>query len=185
MNVFSVAAGLALIIAPAAALHAKSVTYNKPNMNTCYEAANSGRHDARSMTACHNALRSEMLTGAESAATLVNRGIMLLRANDVAGAKADFEAALRLDPEQGEAWLGKGIVEWQSGNSQAAFQPLDRAIKLRPRRLAVAYYVRGLANEQQGNLRAAYADLVRAQALDPRWADPASQLQRYRLARGS
>lgn len=183
MKVFSIAAGLALAIAPLAASHSTSLSVGKPKMNSCYESAEMGRHDGRALMECDLALRHEMLTMDERSATLVNRGILWILANNIGRAKQDFDAALIIDPMQPEAWLGRGIVEWRAGNSQAVFEPLDRAIQLRPRRLAVAYYVRGLANEVQGDLKAAYADLQMARALDPKWREPAMQLQRYRVVR--
>lgn len=183
MKVLSVTAGLALAISPFAALHATSLSYDKSNMNSCYESANMGRHHGGGFSHCDQALRMEMLRSDERAATLVNRGILWILDGDLARAKQDFDAALIIDPSQPEAWLGKGIVEWRVGNSRAAFQPLDRAIQLQPRRPAVAYYVRAMANEEQGDLRSAYADLRRARQLDPSWQEPVTQLQRYRVVR--
>lgn len=183
MKVLLVTAGLALALSPLAASHATSLSYGKPKMNSCHEAASIGRHDGHAFMHCDQALRAEMLSGNERAATLVNRGILWILDGNLARAKQDFDAALILDPTQPEAWLGKGIVEFRIGNSDAAFQPLDRAIELRPRRPAVAYYVRGLANEEQGRLRAAYADLTMASQLDPNWREPAMQLERYRVVR--
>ena len=183
MNAFSIAAGLALVASPFAALHAASLSSDKRFTNACYESAEMGRHDGGAIMQCDFALRQEMLTSEQRAATLVNRGILHILAGNLARAKGDFEAALMIDPMQAEAWLGKGIVEWRAGNNQAVFQPLERAIQLRPRRPAVAYYIRGLANEVQGNLKAAYSDLTTARQLDPKWAEPAMQLRRYRVVR--
>jgi lipoprotein NlpI len=183
MKVLSIAAGLALAVSPLAVSNATSLSFGKPMMNSCYEAADMGRHDGRAFAHCEEALRAEMLSGDERAATLVNRGILWILDGNLPRAKQDFDAALIIDPAQPEAWLGKGIVEFRIGNGDAAFEPLDRAIQLRPRRPAVAYYVRGLANEEQGRLKAAYADLTTARQLDPNWPEPAMQLARYRVVR--
>ena len=58
-----------------------------------------------------------------------------------------------------------------------------RSLQYGPKRPAVAYLIRGLANEQQGQLKAAYADLQTARQIEPNWAEPAEQLQRYRVVR--
>jgi hypothetical protein len=60
---------------------------------------------------------------------------------------------------------------------------IERAIQLRTRRPALAYYARGIVHEDMGEVRKAYADLIRARDLEPGWSDPVRELQRYRVAR--
>ena len=182
MKVFCIAAGLAVAMTPLAA-NASRLTYDKPRMNACHEAAQMGRIDSFAIMGCDLALNYEMLTMEERSATLVNRGILRILAGDIGRARQDFDAALIVNPAQAEAWLGRGIVEWRAGNSGAVIEPIGRALKLQPSRPALAYYVRGLANEAQGDLKAAYADLMMARQLDPKWREPAMQLERYRVVR--
>ena len=98
-------------------------------------------------------------------------------------AERDFDAALALHPSQADAWLNKGFLRLRRGEGQAAMPFLERALALKARRPALAYFARGIAHEQSGNLRAAYSDLVRARELEPGWSMPVEALARYQVVR--
>jgi tetratricopeptide (TPR) repeat protein len=111
----------------------------------------------------------------------VNRGILYLFAGNSTLAVRDFDDAIALDPAQAEAWLDKAVAFVNAGNSAAALDLADHALKLRTHKPALAYYVRGLAFEQEGQLRDAYGSLKTAQSLDPNWSEPKAELSRYRI----
>jgi tetratricopeptide (TPR) repeat protein len=173
--------GLVVVVATSAPASAKSVTFNQPYTNSCYESA-SLNASKWGVSQCSVAITTETTTaGGGREANLVNRGIMRLAVDDVPAAVRDFDEALSIDPGQAEAWLGKAIAQWQTGESADAVVFATKAIQHGLRRPAVAYFIRGLANEQQGHLRAAYSDLKKARQLEPQWAEPTQQLQRYRV----
>ena len=148
---------------------------------SCYLSAAERRHDDGSIRECTGALDEKSLTSFDRAGTLVNRGILYLTAGNAAFAVRDFDEAIAIDPAQAEAWLDKAVTQLNAGNSAAALDLADRALKLRTQKPALAYYVRGLAYEQQGQLRAAYASLNTAHRLDPTWNEPTEELSRYRV----
>lgn len=151
--------------------------------NDCFnyaEARESGRH---ALEVCSRALEMEPLDIQDQAATYVNRGIIHMLRHDFRGAEADFDLAIAMDPAQADGWLNKGFLRLRTGDGNAALPLLERALRLRPRRLALAYFARGMAHEQTGNLRAAYADLDRARELEPGWSVPARELARYQVVR--
>ena len=94
-----------------------------------------------------------------------------------------FEARFTLDPNQAEAWLNKAVLQLRTGKAVDALPMVQRAIDLKTRRPALAYFVRAMAHEQGGNIRAAYEDLKRAQALEPGWKDPQIELRRFQVRR--
>lgn len=175
--------GLSLAVAVTLGLTATSatasiVTIGTPLAQDCFTWAE--RKDPRpdAFETCSRALK-EPLDVENRAATLVNRGVIRMIHDDVIGAEADFDAAIALRPSLSDAWLNKGFLRLRTGNGSAALPMLERAMELRARRPALAYYARGIAHEQAGNLRAAYADLQRARDLEPGWSMPEQALARY------
>jgi tetratricopeptide (TPR) repeat protein len=183
MKTIVVATGVSLAVLGSAPTSAASLSYNRPLTNACYEAA-AIKKSPQGITQCNAAIATEATTdGRERMASLVNRGILYLLADKATDAGRDFDEALAYDPQQPEALLGKAIEQWREGDSADAVQLATRSLQYGPRRPAVAYLIRGLANEEQGQLRAAYADLQTARQIEPNWAEPAEQLQRYRVVR--
>ncbi|WP_162806193.1 tetratricopeptide repeat protein [Sphingosinicella terrae] len=149
----------------------------------CFEAADSPMSPtARDMAYCDEAFQGESLSLHDTVATHVNRGILRLRRNQVEPAIADFDSAMRLDPDQPEAYLNKGaaLIRMER-NPDEALQLFTIAIDRQTRRPAVAHFGRAIANETLGNVRAAYNDYRRASELSPDWRDPRVELQRFRV----
>lgn len=114
-------------------------------------------------------------------ATHVNRGIVRMRRNDLGGALQDFDAAIRLNPSEPEAYFNRGALFLRRQNPSEAAAMFSRALEHNTRRPALAHYGRAIANEAIGNVRGAYEDYQRASALNPEWAAPREELQRFRV----
>ena len=150
----------------------------------CFEAADQGRAFAASLSICDRALGTEALSARDRAATHVNRGIVYMRARDLSAAIVDYDAALKMQPKLGEAWVNRGIaLVHRGGADREAIDALTRGLDLKAERPEVAYYTRGIAHELVGDARAAYDDYTQAAALKPDWADPAEQLKRFQRVR--
>jgi tetratricopeptide (TPR) repeat protein len=148
----------------------------------CYQAADSPLNPTvRDVRRCDDALLRENLSQYEIVATHVNRGILRLRRGLVEAAITDFDEAIRLDPQQAEAYLNKGTALLQRDNPTEALQLYTVALERDTSRPAIAHYGRAIANEQLGNVRQAYADYQRASQLAPDWNDPRVELQRFRV----
>jgi tetratricopeptide (TPR) repeat protein len=178
-QLFAVAAIAVLAGAPAGS---KTTSYNRELTNACYQWADLRIGQAGAISDCSQALAREAVTTSDRVATLVNRGIVLMSADDPQRALRDFDEALSLDSSQGEAWLGKALLSWQSGNSQEAKALADRALRSGVRRPALAFFVRGISNEKLGDVKSAYRDLLHARRLEPKWSWPREELQRYHVA---
>jgi len=105
----------------------------------------------------------------ESAAALVQRGEVFLKARQYARAHADFEAALRLDADYAPAWSERGRAFYLQGDDDGAARDCGRAIELDPK-LAAAYTWRAAALSRKGEQRKAVADCDTALAADPQSA---------------
>ncbi len=81
-------------------------------------------------------------------------GSALLREQDLGGAAAAFENALREDPTRAHAWAGRGAVELASRDLRSAKTSLERAIALDPYE-AFAHSQLSAVHEQMGDLAAA------------------------------
>lgn len=150
----------------------------------CFEAAATRQPEREALRLCDNALKNEALAADQRVATMVNRGIIKMRARDLAAAIADFDAAITASPEGAEAYINKGIALIRGGNRDAeAVENLSQGIARGPLRPEIAFYNRAIANESLGRVREAYEDYSRAAQLAPDWADPAEQLQRFQTVR--
>lgn len=131
---------------------------------------------------CDDALQVGGLTSEETAATHVNRGILRIRRGQIDAAIADFDAALRIDPNQAEAYLNKGFALMRREQPSEALRLFTVAIERHTRRPEVAYYGRATAHEALGDARGAYYDYRRASELAPTWREPLIDLARFRVS---
>ena len=148
----------------------------------CFEAADSPMLPSnRDVQRCDSALADEALSRHDMVATHVNRGILRLRRGQVPAAIADFDTAIQMDPTQPESYLNKGAALMRLDNPVEALQLFTIALERNTRRPAIAHFGRAIANEELGNVRDAYRDYQRASELEPDWADPRTELRRFRV----
>jgi len=148
----------------------------------CYLAAESiGMPSYDDVQRCNVGLAESANDSTNLVATYVNRGIIRLRRNDVDGALRDFDSAVRINPNEPEAYLNRGSALLRREAAAEARDMFSYAIDRNTRRPALAHYGRAVANETLGNVRAAYEDYQRASQLDPDWQAPRDDLQRFRV----
>jgi tetratricopeptide (TPR) repeat protein len=159
------------------------ITLGSSFARSCYLAAEARSATSQAVSECDRAFQVQPLSLDDRVATHVNRGILHMLRRDFGAARADLQAAITLKPREPESWLNLGVLLYNEGDSAGAVPLLDRALELRTRAPALAYFARGLAHEETGNVRAAYDDLRRAQSLRPSWSEPARELARYQVRR--
>lgn len=154
--------------------------------HSCYVAATMKNGSNAALRDCDEALRSGLLSDRDTVATYVNRGVVKLYGRDYSSAIADFDRAMKMDPNEPESYLNKGstILRMEGDPAQAA-SLFDEAILRKTSRPEFAYYGRAVAHETRGNLTAAYRDYRRAQELAPRWEEPGRELSRFQVRRVS
>jgi tetratricopeptide (TPR) repeat protein len=175
----------AFAIAPYPAIAGVTVL-GSSSARMCYLAAESAAVPGlQELRRCDAALSEEAADPRHVIATYVNRGILRLRRGNVDGAIADFDQALRRDPNEPEAYLNRGSALLRSDRRSEAVAMFSQAIEHDTRQPAMAHYGRAMAYELLGNARAAYYDYRRASELDPDWAAPREDLQRFRVVPAS
>ncbi|MFY9956451.1 MAG: tetratricopeptide repeat protein [Bradyrhizobium sp.] len=87
---------------------------------------------------------------------------------------ADFNEAIRLDPNLSRAFSNRGDVYSGKGDNDRAIADFDEAIRLDPKN-AMALYKRGLIYTKEGDSHRAIVDLSEAIRLDPK-LDPRNDI---------
>lgn len=178
---FAAIAGLAALLNTVPALAAASIVGSGYARN-CYEAAEEKRSTRQALRICDSALMDEGLDVSDRAKTFVNRGIIHMQARDIKAALADYDAAIRTDPDTAEAYVNKGLALMRMGNRQAeAVVQLTEGLSRNPSRPEVAYYSRGILHEMLGLTREAFQDYTKAVELAPDWPEPAEELARFQV----
>src|ERR1700753_3536678 len=76
----------------------------------CSRAALSGKTSVPAEALCTEALEKETLSRRDRAVTLINRGVLKMRRLNWTGATQDFNEAVRVRPDMGEAYVNRGAV---------------------------------------------------------------------------
>lgn len=130
----------------------------------CYDFVENGFFEQAIMT-CSSALESGVLSEANEAVTLNNRGRAWLRLEDVDRARTDFTNAIRLDANNAQALNNIAIVRHLQGDLAGAERALDQAVDLAPS-YANAFYNRGVVRRDLAKTAAALEDFVAALQID-------------------
>lgn len=150
-----------------------------PMAAECARDAKAGVFDLQADKTCTLALETETLTARDLAATLVNRGIMRMHRTSMDEALRDFDMAIRIKPDLGEAYANRGAADIAQHRARDGVADLDRAIALGMQELEKAYFNRALAHEALDDLKSAYLDYRKALELAPAWDAPKKELSRF------
>jgi tetratricopeptide (TPR) repeat protein len=82
----------------------------------------------------------------------------------------DFTSAIRIDPNDSGAYLGRGLAYAEAEDYGSAFQDYDRAIAL-DMRDPIAYFFRGTAHGRRQDFNRALIDFDRAIQFDPTFVE--------------
>lgn len=110
-----------------------------------------------------------------------NLAWLFMQAGQPAQAMAEYNEALRINPEEGHSFLGRGTLEYQEGNLDAAKQDFIRAARLMP--TGMNYALLGRVLEARGELGPAISAYETALRLAPELTDARTHLDavRHRL----
>ncbi|MGB8475629.1 MAG: tetratricopeptide repeat protein, partial [Candidatus Acidiferrum sp.] len=103
-----------------------------------------------------------------------NLGILYLGERKYAEALAQLNAAISLDPNQQNSYIGRGTAEMQTMKVDAAIADFAKAAQIAPSPLAL--YWLGRALEMKGELQKAEAAYEAALRLAPQMADARARL---------
>ncbi|MFZ0267512.1 tetratricopeptide repeat protein [Caulobacter sp.] len=177
------AAGLAAAVVCATPAGASTMVIGGGAAKECADAAIDGRSDNASVNKCTLALETEILGFRDQARTYVNRGVMQMRQRNFGGAVSDFNAASKIDPNLGEAYVNRGAAYLGSNRYGEGLAEIDQGLALGVKDPQKAYFNRGIAHENLGDVTAAYRDYTKAAELDPDWEAPKNELTRFTVKR--
>ena len=177
--------GLALCLSAGAFIpkvQAQVYVIDSPQATRCYDAASTGATDQRSIDRCTSALERDGLVGRNYAGTLVNRGVIRLRAGQTELALADFDAGVTLVPTLGEAWVNRGAgLLVKGGADDEVIADVTRGLALGSSHRELAFYLRGYARERANDWAGAYGDYRRASLIAPAWQAPQLEMARFEV----
>lgn len=148
----------------------------------CSKAAMSGEDDVKFQEVCSQALSTEFMSPRDRAGTYVNRGVLKLRRASYADATDDFDQAVRIQPDMGEAYVNRGAASIGQKRYADSLPDINRAIELGIAEPAKAYYNRALAYEGLDDAKSAYFDYRKSVEIAPEWAEPREQLTRFSVS---
>ncbi len=151
--------------------------------HVCFQTAELGGNPTDGVAACTEALNQGALDYRDRAATLINRGILYSRINDVDAAMRDYNDGLALDPAMAEGYVDRGAALIVLHRYDDALRDLNRGIAMNSKRLHIAYYDRAIVQEALGNVRGAYEDYKKAVELEPDFTLASQQLARFKVIR--
>ena len=175
------AAALALAAAPGA--QAAVTVIGGGMAQACSQAAVGGETETKFIELCTLALETEYLNPKDRAGTLVNRGVLKLRRTDYFDARRDFDQAIKIRPELGEAYVNRGAAAIGQKRYADSLPDINRGLELGVEEPAKAYYNRALAHEGLEDAKSAYLDYRRAAEIRPDWTAPLEQLTRFTVSR--
>jgi tetratricopeptide (TPR) repeat protein len=112
---------------------------------------------------------------AELAQAHNNLGILDLQSNKPADALTELSAAITLNPNELNSYIGRGIVELQFWNADAAIADFSRAVAISPS--PAAYFQLGRALEMKGDFPRAENAYIKALQLAPGMSEAQSYLE--------
>jgi tetratricopeptide (TPR) repeat protein len=149
----------------------------------CYEAVEYNKVQlTKAIEVCNLALETEQMRVVDKAATLTNRGILLMRQGNNSRALNDYERAIDLVPELQQAKVNLGAALYNLKRYPEAMIALNEGVKTESLDArAVGFYNRGLTHEKLGNLQLAYEDFRSALLLKPDFQQATAQLARFQV----
>jgi tetratricopeptide (TPR) repeat protein len=128
------------------------------------------------LESCNRALEHDVLNRKDRAATYINRGILHTTAARYQDALHDFDLALELVDDLGEAHVGRGNLLFMAGRFDLAVEEYEKALAMQLGQMHLALFNLALAQERLGLLEEAREAYTKALELHPGWALPREKL---------
>jgi tetratricopeptide (TPR) repeat protein len=175
-------AGVAALAMAAGHAHAAVTVIGGGLAQACADAAIGGENDLKFQDVCTQALETEFLNGRDRAGTYVNRGVLRLRRGSYAEATSDFNEAVHLKPDMGEAYVNRAAAAIGQRRYAEGLPDINKALALGVQEPEKAYYNRALAYEGLDDAKSAYFDYRKALEISPDWDAPRQQLVRFTVS---
>lgn len=180
MKLFLATAAIALIATGAsAAPQVQQMLYNVDAAAQCSAAANDQAALKTGLSYCDVALSDPTMN--HRAALLSNRGVIKARLGDNQVALEDYNAAIALDPQLGDAYVSRAGVLIAMKRFDEARADVASGMALGATNMHAAYFSRAVIAEESGDVKAAYRDYKQALAIKPDYAAASRELSRFKI----
>ena len=159
-GLLALAGAAALMTSQAAAQTAEELNARCVNLGKIYS------HDEQ-VLACTRQLALPNRTPEQHAYVYNNRGNAFRTQREYGAAIADYDEAIRLNPNYENAYNNRGIANRAAGLADRAIADFDAALRLQ-RYDSIALYGRGLARQRKGDAGGGAADIAAARSMDAR-----------------
>jgi tetratricopeptide (TPR) repeat protein len=185
MKLLLVSAAVAALMATGAqaASQVQQVIYNVDAASQCSLAANEQADLKDGLMACNTALSDPAMT--HRGALLLDRGVIQVRLGNNAAALQDYDGAIALDSQMGDAYVSRAGVLIALKRYDQARADIAQGMALGASNLHAAYYGRAVIEEESGDVKSAYRDYKAALAIKPDFAPASRELARFKLVQRS
>lgn len=185
MRVLSLFFGaLAGVIAIGASAQAQVVmTIGNGRAQECFVHAKTGDQPRIGVAVCNQALTHDTLSKTDRAGTHDNRGVLLNMLGRTDEAGADFNAAIALDPNLGDAYVNLGAMLIKEGRHEAALVQINKGIDLGMAFVYIGYYNRAVAEQLLGRFKEAYYDYKKVLEIEPNFKMASERLKDFTVTR--
>jgi lipoprotein NlpI len=155
------------------------VSVGNGNAHDCFVYAKSGVDPTDGVTACDQALKVDILTSRDRAATYDNRGVMLDQMGKIDRAADDFHRAIALNESLGDPHVNLGSTLIKQRNYSAALDEINKGLELGMSYSHIGYYDRAIAEELLGSYKEAYYDFKKVLEIEPDYAPATERLKDF------
>jgi tetratricopeptide (TPR) repeat protein len=174
---FMASVGILLASGPAGAQ--VIVSMGKGYAHDCFVYAKSGVDPYDGVEVCNQALKIELLTTKDKAATLDNRGVMLDTLGKTDKAADDFHQAIRLNETLGDPHVNLGSMLIKERHYAEAVDEINKGLELGMSFPHIGYYDRAIAEEMTGSFKEAYYDYKKVLEIEPDYAPATERLKDF------
>ena len=185
MKLFLTSTAVAVLMATAAQAggQVQQVIYNVDAVSQCSLAANAQADLKNGLAACNTVLSDPAMT--HRAALLTDRGVIQARLGNNEAALQDYNGAIALDSQMGDAYVSRAGVLIALKRYSEASNDIAQGMALNATNMHAAYYSRAVIEEESGDVKAAYRDYNTALAIKPDFAPASRELARFKLVKRS
>jgi lipoprotein NlpI len=169
----------AAVLATGPAMSQALVTRAVGLAHECFIYAKTGLSPRDGVETCNRSLRDEALSRHDRAATFDNRGVMQDQLGRTDLAEADFQDAIRLNPDRGDPYVNLGSMLIKKRQLAAALDSITKGLALGMSFPHIGYYDKALAEELSGKYLEAYHDYKKVLELDPHYAAAEERLKDF------
>jgi tetratricopeptide (TPR) repeat protein len=155
------------------------VSMGKGYAHDCYVYAKAGTDPADGVSACNLALKEDVLTPRDRAATFDNRGVMLDALGKTDQAMDDFHAAIALNDMLGDPHVNLGSMLIKQRHYAEALDEINKGLGLGMSFAHIGYYDRAIAEEMTGQYKEAYYDYKKVLEIQPGYAPATERLKDF------